>query len=111
MPILVGGAEMPTCDDLHPELRSEIGKLFDYQAHIFHGNQADWDNQFERLRSRLAKVDGVPAPLAAASSPEDLLGSSSRNITRTRPFISLDTSTVERTLPPFQRVAQLATRN
>ena len=97
LPILVGGAEMPAYDDLHPELRDEIGKLFDYEAHTFHGKQADLDNQFERLRSRLAKVDGVPVPLAAASSTVGLLGSGSQNIIPTRPSIPLDTSAVERT--------------
>ena len=97
LPILVGGAEMPACNDLHPELRNEIGKLFDYQGHIFHGNQADWDNQFERLRSRLAKVDGVPAPCAQASFIESSINRSSQGILPTRMPISLDTRSVEQT--------------
>ena len=61
-PVLVGGAEMPRRRALHPELREQVGRLPNYQAHTFQGNQADWDHQFDRLRKRLAGVTGVPEP-------------------------------------------------
>ena len=97
LPILVGDAEMPAKEDLLPELRNEIGKLFDYQAHIFHGNRADWDNQFERLRSRLAKVDGVPEPYAQVSFNDGSISHSIQGIVSTSMPISLDTRSIERT--------------
>ena len=64
LPLLVGGAKMPKKKRLHADLIDEIGKLLDYQAQTFHASQADWDFKFDRLRSRLASVDGVPDPCA-----------------------------------------------
>ena len=96
LPILVGGAKMPASKGLRAELRDEIGKLFDYQAHTFHGNQADLDNQFERLRRRLAQIDGVPAPSAQSSSIEGELNLDFQGIVPTRLPMSLDAPAVDR---------------
>ena len=63
IPLLMGGAEMPSRFQLASDLPPEIHRLLDYQAHAFQGSQADWDHQFVRLRQRLAAVQGVPTPL------------------------------------------------
>ena len=62
LPVLMGGAGMPSREALHSDLRGEIGRLSDYQAHTFQGNQAEWDRQFVRLREAIARVGGVPKP-------------------------------------------------
>ena len=62
LPVLMGGAGMPSREVLHSDLRGEIGRLSDFQAHTFQGNQADWDHQFVRLREAIARVGGVPKP-------------------------------------------------
>ena len=62
LPVLMGGAGMPSREVLHSDLRGEIGRLSDCQAHTFQGNQADWDHQFVRLREAIAGVGGVPKP-------------------------------------------------
>ena len=62
LPVLMGGARMPSREVLHSDLRGEIGRLSDFQAHTFQGNQADWDHQFVRLREALARAEGVPKP-------------------------------------------------
>ena len=62
LPVLMGGARMPSREVLHSDLRGEIGRLSDCQAHTFLGNQADWDHQFVRLREAIAGVEGVPKP-------------------------------------------------
>ena len=62
LPVLMGGASMPSREVLHSDLRGEIGRLSDFQAHTFQGNQADWDHQFVRLREAIAKAGGVPKP-------------------------------------------------
>ena len=62
LPVLMGGAGMPSREVLHSDLRGEIGRLSDYQAHTFQGNQADWDHQFVRLREAIARAEGVPKP-------------------------------------------------
>ena len=62
LPVLMGGAGMPSREVLHSDLRGEIGRLSDCQAHVFQGNQADWDYQFVRLREAIAGVEGVPKP-------------------------------------------------
>ena len=64
LPLLVGGARLPSADDLHPDLKQEIGPLSDYNAHEFHADTGLWNFQFERLRQRLARVPGVPRPEA-----------------------------------------------
>ena len=62
VPVLMGGAGMPSRKALHSDLRGEIGRLSDHQAHTFQGNQADWDHQFVQLREAIARVGGVPKP-------------------------------------------------
>ena len=62
LPVLVGNTKMPSCKDFEETLREELGRLPDYQALAFQGNQADWNNQFEQLLDSLANVPGVPAP-------------------------------------------------
>ena len=62
LPVLMGGAGMPLRKELHSDLRGEIGRLSDYLAHTFQGNQADWDHQFVRLREAIAGAEGVPKP-------------------------------------------------
>ena len=62
LPVLMGGAGMPSREALHSDLRGEIGRLSDFQAHTFQGNQADWDHQFVRLREAIAGAEGVPKP-------------------------------------------------
>ena len=95
-PILVGGGQMPDSENLCTELRDEIGKLFDYEAHTFQENQADWDNQFERLRKRLAQVDGVPAPKNQSSFTGDSLNFDFKGVAPTLRPTSLDVPAVER---------------
>ena len=63
-PILVGGAKIPAFDELHPELKDDIGKLLDYHAHEFPPDIKLWDTQFERLRECLANVEGIQCPRA-----------------------------------------------
>ncbi len=96
LPILVGGAKMPACKSLRAELRDEIGKLFDYQAHTFQGNQADLDNQFEQLRRRLAQIDGVPAPSAQSPPIDGALSLGFQDIVPTHLPMSLDAPAVDR---------------
>ena len=62
LPVLMGGAGMPSREELHSDLQGELGRLSDYQAHTFQGNQADWDHQFVQLREAIARVGGVPKP-------------------------------------------------
>ena len=69
-PILVGDTQMPPVSALRPELRPEIGKLFEYQAYTFPLDIRLWDTQFERLRECLCSVEGIPNPRAQNSGPE-----------------------------------------
>ena len=62
VPVLMGGAGMPSPEALHSDLPGEIGRLSDCQAHAFQSNQADWDHQFVQLREAIARVGGVPKP-------------------------------------------------
>jgi len=62
VPVLMGGASLPTADTLHEHLRDGLGRLLQFDAHEFRGKNDDWDNQFVRLRNLLAAVPGVPAP-------------------------------------------------
>ena len=74
IPLLVGGATMPTPDQLHGDLRDPICPLFKYQALAFQGPQPDQDHQFERLFACIAKVTGIgpSAPMACAGGPPEL---------------------------------------
>ena len=63
LPVLVGGAALPSRESASAKVRDEIGPLSDYDdPYVFQGQQADWDQQFQRLRERLANTPGVPNP-------------------------------------------------
>ena len=49
LPILVGGANMPSRHALYVDLREKLGPLSDLNAHLFQGSQADWDHQFATI--------------------------------------------------------------
>ena len=95
LPLLVGGAKMPKKKRLHADLIDEIGKLLDYQAQTFHASQADWDFNFDRLRSRLASVDGVPDPCAQSHSTDGSLTIRFQYVELPCLPMSLDVSAVE----------------
>ena len=73
LPILVGEAKMPSCNELHENVREELGRLPDYQALTFSANQDDWKYQFERLCHCLAHVPGVPKPIFQVPPHDNLL--------------------------------------
>ena len=52
---------MPAPQQFHAELAG-LSPLCALDAHQFQGKQADWNEQFERLRKRIADVPGVPTP-------------------------------------------------
>ncbi|MGK2941164.1 MAG: toll/interleukin-1 receptor domain-containing protein [Immundisolibacter sp.] len=62
VPVLMGGADMPDEHQLHADLQATVAALCPINAHQFHGSQEDWDNQFVRLRERIAKAPGIPPP-------------------------------------------------
>ncbi|MGA7178505.1 MAG: tetratricopeptide repeat protein [Thiobacillaceae bacterium] len=62
LPVLLGGATMPAPNQFNAELQAEISPLCALDAHEFRGKQADWENQFVRLRERIAQVPGIPTP-------------------------------------------------
>lgn len=62
IPVLMAGATAPSTRDLHPSLQQDMAGLCALNMHSFHGNDADWDSQFVRLRELIASVPGVPAP-------------------------------------------------
>ncbi|MDD2468125.1 MAG: toll/interleukin-1 receptor domain-containing protein, partial [Desulfobulbus sp.] len=61
LPVLVGGSTMPAPVRLLPDI-ADLTPFCTLNAHTFHGTQADWDQQFVRLRERLARVPGMPEP-------------------------------------------------
>ena len=71
IPLLVGDATIPACDQLHAELRDSISPLFIYLALTFQGSQQDQDYQFQQLLARITKVSGIVpgASLARADEP------------------------------------------
>jgi hypothetical protein len=71
LPVLLGGTAMPAPDQLHADLQDPISPLCALDAHEFRGKQADWENQFVRLRERIARVPGVPAPRFRYSTKEE----------------------------------------
>ena len=104
IPILVGGTPMPQRDDLHDSLRESVGPMFNYQAHAFQDRQADWDNQFERLRSLIAGVAGLQTRKTNAGSddlkpglqpPEVSIGAPRPPATSLVPFSSEVTQDIE----------------
>lgn len=62
VPVILGGASMPSANQLSAELQAGVAPLCALDAHAFQGKQTDWENQFVRLRDRIAKVPGIPAP-------------------------------------------------
>ncbi|MBK7956349.1 MAG: tetratricopeptide repeat protein [Candidatus Accumulibacter sp.] len=62
LPVLPGGAAMPSPDQLHIGLQASLAPLCALDAHVFQGKQADWENQFVRLRERIARVPGIAEP-------------------------------------------------
>ena len=95
LPLLVGGAKRPDKKRLHPDLFDEIGKLCDYQTQTFHASPAEWNFQFERLRRRLASVDGVPHPCAQSSLIDGTLNFGFPIFEPPSTPMSLDASAVE----------------
>lgn len=62
IPVLMNDAAMPSQHQLDTALHDQIAALCHIHAHEFVGVQADWDNQFIRLRERIAATPGMPAP-------------------------------------------------
>ena len=74
IPLLVGDATMPACDQLHGDLRDPIGPLFSIQAQALQGPQRDQDQQFKYLLDRLVAVCGIVpgGSVAKAGEPPGL---------------------------------------
>ncbi len=76
IPVLLGMAA-PSVLELNAALRTGLAKLFELDMHAFQGKNADWNNQFVRLRDLIAAVAGVPAPRyrapAGISQPHHVL--------------------------------------
>lgn len=62
IPVYLGGVTSIDTNELHPQLQTELAGLGSRNGHFFQGNAADWDNQFVRLREKLATHPGVPTP-------------------------------------------------
>ena len=97
LPLLVGDAKRPDKKKLHPGLCDEIGNLFKYHTQTFPLSPSDWNIQFERLRCRLALVDGVPNPCAQSSLIDGTLDFGFPNFEPPSIPISLDAAAVEQT--------------
>ena len=95
LPLLVGDAKRPDKKNLHPGLCDEIGNLFKYHTQTFPLSPSDWNIQFERLRCRLALVDGVPNPCAQSSLIDGTLDFGFPNFEPPSIPISLDATAVE----------------
>ena len=112
IPILVGGATMPERDNLRDDLHDSIGRLFDYQAHGFHGSQRDVDDQFERLFARILEVSGVvpgPSTDGADATPVSFVREPTTElpVTGSAPAITrppMDIDNVERALHTVSRM-------
>lgn len=59
LPLLMGGAAMPTAEQLHPTLRPRLAPLCHLNAVTFPGNHAQWTRQLEHLRDRVATAAGL----------------------------------------------------
>ncbi len=79
-PVLVSQTEMPRLGDLHDSLKGEIGNLLDCQALHFPDDSHMWDLQFNRLKERLASVQGVPQPSAQIEYRDGHLASQSHGV-------------------------------
>ncbi len=62
LPVLLGGATMPAAHQFHADLQVGFAPLCTLNAHRFQGQQADWENQFVRLRECIAQTPGIPTP-------------------------------------------------
>ena len=62
IPVLLGIVAPPAATELHDSLRAGIAPLLSLDVHTFQGKNADWNQQFVRLRELLAAVPGTPAP-------------------------------------------------
>jgi hypothetical protein len=61
IPVLYGGAAMPSASSLAETLRVDIAPLCRIDAHAFQsGKLADWDYQFNRLRKLIAGMPAAP---------------------------------------------------
>lgn len=61
IPVLLGGASMPSVNQFLPALQGSFGLLCNLNAHTFHpGSQEDWENQFVRMRRLIAEAPGAP---------------------------------------------------
>ena len=61
IPVLLGINAPPAAAELHESLHTGIAPLLSLDVHTFQGKNADWNEQFVRLRELLAAVPGVPA--------------------------------------------------
>jgi hypothetical protein len=61
IPVLLGGATMPSAESFSPALKDALGPLCRIDTHAFvQGKQDDWDYQFVRLRELLAASPNAP---------------------------------------------------
>jgi formylglycine-generating enzyme required for sulfatase activity len=61
IPVLLGGAAMPSEQELTMSLRAGLGQLCRLDGHVLQaGKQDDWEYQFGRLRVLLAAVPNAP---------------------------------------------------
>ncbi len=62
IPVLMGGAAMPSAAALAEPVRAGLSGLCELDAHVFHhgGKQDDWEHQFVRLRKLIHGVPGAP---------------------------------------------------
>ena len=69
IPLLVGDATMPAPDQLHCDLRDQVGPLFQYQAQALQGPWREQDQQFKYLLDRLA-ASGIVTEASVADACE-----------------------------------------
>lgn len=103
LPILVGGAKMPSIDDLDRGVADDIGKLLDIQGREFPMDVTSWDFQFKRLLRCLSGIEGIPAPTAQVAEGPNLLAvpfSESERDANEEPF---DAQTVEQSFESVSR--------
>ena len=72
VPVLFGGTAMPSAPQFAPALQASLSALCALDAHEFRGKQADWDQQFVRLREHVAEVIGVPARFRTPAGTEQV---------------------------------------
>lgn len=62
IPVLMGIAARPSAAELHDSLLADVAPLLPLDVHTFQGKNANWNQQFVRLRELIAAVPGVPVP-------------------------------------------------